>query len=551
MNTSIEKTEQTQLNILLGIRQNSKYWTERLLFLGLLFLSSYIVYNNIIYLTHDWPNKPYFQMRPHYTVAPFSILLMSISLYFALFFLRNYQSKLIPCLQKHSPFFKLFVPSAVWSLLIVTLMAPGWFNEDVIYTWHMACSGDWSNWYSPVHPFLYTLLLQIIPSMFFITCCNAVLASFALALVFNIAARLGVNRLILGIIFLLLLLSPPFLAMILMPIRDSVFASLFVIAVTFSTQLINPSYRAKTNIGLFFLWGLLSVYRMDALPVALIAIAILVGFSIKYGNYKNSTKAIIAFIVAFTFFNGLTHIVGYDNRDRAQKEYKLTLIAHPLTYLVREGFYTDTPEETQQKIEKVFTYEDLKKYWHPYNIAVFYSDGFNQKSSMEERNEAVAAANKLFVDNLGLYLASKASLFMKASGLQPNEQLVYYKKEALPEKRIDVPKFAGYFTKIDAWITQKINQSQDFHGFSLSGRMLYWNLILPNICLVLALLCWPVARYSALFALLMLAREAIVFLFAPASFVHYYFPVFLGGAIVFCLLIAEVYHFKSQTRGMQ
>jgi hypothetical protein len=378
--------------------------------------------------------------------------------------------------------------------------------------------------------------------MWFVTLVNAFFVSFALAKCLTLLRKFGVSKSVIIISGILLAILPPVLVMSLMPIRDSFFASIFIIAIVYTIEVLTNFNHKTKVVCLAFLWVFLAAYRTDALPVSIIIIAI---FSVlQYKKLEKSRKIfglIFLYILFYIFLtSGLKSIPGSSWEDRAEREYKLTLVSHPLTFMMRDKFYSSTPEEDKQVIERVFKYEDLKKHWNPYNIAVFYADAWNKDSTMEEREAMVERSNKIFLDNLGIYLTSKFMLFMRATGLQENEHFFYHKHNILPEKRVPVPNVGESLSWFGGKLTAYIEASQEYKGLSLSGRFLYWNLVIPNIIILVSLFLWSMAKNTAFFAGIILIRELVVVLWAPSTFVHYHFPVFIAGVVIFILLIAEL-----------
>jgi hypothetical protein len=417
----------------------------------------------------------------------------------------------------------------------------------------MVRSGWWSGWYSPIHPFLYTFFLQIYPSMFFVTICNI----FLLALSCAVATRFLLNNLAPKILvfigLLLFLLSPPIAFMAMMPLRDSFFCSIFIIALILSTSyFFSPSffsssrYKVTQLAVIIILWAILSVYRLDSILAALIFFLML---GIK--NFKKIKMIIISLAIYtalfFTVSLLLPLILGSAWESRAEREYKLTLIIQPLSYLIKDGHFNSAIDENDREyIEKVFTYKNLVKFYNPNNISIFWADEWNKKSSISERDLAFNTALKLFAENPKIFLASRLEMAREISGLQKNEEGIhYYKASELKEKKIQITETPKFLMLFGEKILKKLETTKQYNGLTFSGRIIYWNIIIPNLLFLISIFLLRITPKSAFFSSLLLSKEIVVLLSAPATFSFYYNSVFLGGIFVFLLLITELKNYKK------
>ena len=519
-----------------------------------LLLSFWWVSDNVHYLTDTYEIKSPHQLRPHFIVGIFSVL--SLAFFFRFLVILIHEKKRVAfkryLIKEKLPIIALLSVFSIYGFLLFCL-APGLLNEDILYTYHMVRSGWWSGWYSPIHPFLYTFFLQIYPSMFFVTICNI----FLLALSCAVATRFLLNNLapkiLLFIGLLLFLLSPPIVFMAMMPLRDSFFCSIFIISLILSASyFVSPSSLSSSRykviqLGvLIILWAILSVYRLDSILAALIFFLIL---GIK--NFKKIKMIIIslATYMALFFTIGLLLplILGSAWELRAEREYKLSLIIQPLSYLIKNGhFNSATAQNDKEHIEKIFTYKNLVKFYNPNNISIFWTDEWNKNSSIAERDLVFNTALKLFAENPEIFLASRLEMAREISGLQKNgEGIVYYNASKPKERKIQVTETPKFFMLLGEKILKKLETTKQYNGLTFSGRIIYWNLIIPNLLFLFSIFLLRITPKSAFFSSLLLSKEIIVLLSAPATFSFYYNSVFIGGIFIFLLLITEIKNYKK------
>lgn len=517
-------------------------WKGFLLLLVCGGLAGVVVFSNVGTLTAGYPIKSPQPLVPHLLAAPITVVILTAVFRCLVLGAAGRWRFWLASTKVHERAFgaALFVLLFLVYAVVIASQAPGWFTEDVVYTFHMVRAGWWTGWYSPLHPLLYSVLLQMVPSSWFVTLCNAGLAAFVLASYGREMVLLGASRLAAATFVVAIAFLPPTLVMVLAPVRDSFFASGFLLF----CLMVFRAFRGADSGGwalarVLLVGGLLSAYRSDVLPAVVLSYAALAfapGVRARARLFAVASAASLVTILLVTAAIPAILQLAWD--DRAEREYKLTLIAHPLTYFVREGQYYSRSDANWSAIEAVFPHENLKKYWNPYNIAVFYQRGWNEAATAAERDAAFQAAVRLFTDNPGLYLSSKFKLFMRSSGLQDNETFPYIPTPALAGGPVDVPGIPDSLQPLGQQIRSMLHASQEFHGLSVRGRMLWWNVIVPNILLLVVVLRWSRSSGLALMASVLLLRELVVAVLAPATFVHYYFPIFVGGYLVAALAIS-------------
>lgn len=517
--------------------------------LASLLISASVVWHNIPVLTEGWPVKGPDQMLPHYLVAPLSTLLLAWAIFFssraALQGFSSVRSSLRTT--EGRTFHISFAIVFLFFLAVIASQYPGWIIEDAIYTYHMARSGFWSGWYSPVNPLIYTLLLQIIPSILFVTICNAALAAYVIAAFCSKAAKNLRSIKAPLLVAVITAVLPVTMAMILMPIRDSFFTSfllLFVLLVYGSLRRENSAMRL---VLMGALGGLVAVYRIDAAPSILVLVCVTALFS--KGSPQRKAVALCSQIIGcfaiFAAVNAIPHILGDTWEKRAENEYKMTIISLPLTNLVKDGVYPAASDPRRQAIEKVFKYEDLRRLWHPTNILIFYGGGFNEKSSVAEREAAASAAVSLFLENPGSFLAGRFSLFLATTGLSNMNPFVYYSIADLEKRGVALPLQSSWVKQTGEAFEGFMLKTQNFDGMTLSGRFLFWNVLPAFLIFSVIILAWPYCPKAALISAPFLLREAVVFLSAPAAFFHYHFSTYIGAILIALLAYSE---WKAATR---
>ncbi len=439
------------------------------------------------------------------------------------------------------------------NLTLFFSVAPGCFTEDTFYTFHMVKNGWWEGWYSPLHPFFMTGLIQIIPWGF-----NA--PGFFLALLWSVVyvfahiilSKLSAPRIVHAGLFFLSFI-PAQLASLLIVVRDSYFTALFILFILhfFYLAAVKKDINYPGFIALVGMGALLSFYRSDAFPSILVGI-----FLISYIYIKKNQSPIIfrkvflsvaipfltVYLVSSLPSNFLKRdwVQGGTWGKRAELEYKLTLIENPLGYIVRNNGVITSEQITN--IERVFSIKDLRQHWCPQNLCLFYGGHWIKESSFKDRKTAFISALLVFFQNPRLFILSRLET-LNTVGDRNTQTMCSLAKQ---ENR-GFPKLLDFsiLTSVGDVSLRLIKGTETKDG-AFGGKNIWWNVYFSALTLASVLVFFKLAPISGLISIMMLLRSFAVFIAAPAGFTVYYTTLFIGAPLIFFLFICEGYrNFKN------
>jgi hypothetical protein len=189
----------------------------------------------------------------------------------------------------------------------------------------------------------------------------------------------------------------------------------------------NIEISRKQLIIIFILGLLLAIYRGEGwiiLLTALFALYIYGKFNTKL-FIKSIICALIAFPVLDSFLPKLLNVSSV-----TKNTYKLTLVAYPLGFILREGNYKATglrftePEgknymssdydEDKRILSKVINIKAIQDNTNSYDIMDFQHEGnyWNRDATDEDWKEFYNRTYKIFWDNPHLFLAARTANFV-------------------------------------------------------------------------------------------------------------------------------------------
>lgn len=427
-------------------------------------------------------------------------------------------------------------------------MYPGCFTNDTLYTLHMVKNGWWGGWYSILHPWAITSMYQVIPigdlaPILFLTGFWALLAMRMHLLLEQFRSPKWLH---LGVPLTLAL--PSSLASIGVIVRDSFFTVGFLLVFTEFARvlLVKKSNRSEF---LFFvaLTSFLSFYRTEFVILG----ALMLIFHRKYnkqvglsardekrawlGSLRAMSPIFLVFVVSM--LPGLTFdknwIVGNSYEPRFEKEYGLTLIENPLSFIVKNKPQVITDAD-RDAITRVYTINELRTNYCPENICTFYSGAWDKNSTIEERAELFRVATKLFANNPDLYLQAKFATLATVG-----------QKNIITACSAELRVKAGYPNFIPASLSiPPINipgfiQATEVTSPSSFSQLNIWNPVPYIFILVAGAIGFVLSgqRALALLAGILVLRHIFVFISAPAGFTSYYWPLY-SGFFTFFLFVA-------------
>jgi hypothetical protein len=446
--------------------------------------------------------------------------------------------------------------SLIFSLFFMSV-APGCFSEDTYYTFHMVRNGWWGGWYSALHPALITALIQILPWYFF---APSLFLAAIWALIYS-GAHLSLSALnapkVLHCAIVPFVFVPAQLASTVILVRDSYFTAGFILFLGVVFYLL--AIRKKVTIWNVFVVSLLGsflmFYRSDATPSVVLAILLVVIVVCWRSHLASCWKALLSAVVPVIIFYTIASLPaailkdswvrGNSWENRAELEYKLTLIENPLGYIVKNNGIIS--ESQRSDIENVFKISDLRDKSCPQNLCLFYGGYWNKSSTKEERNLAYKAALMVFAGNPKLFLQSRYETLSTVG--DKNTQTIC-SSELMLERGFDRlwPDFE--VNGMGERIYDFIRNTETSAGIA-GGKFVWWNVYIAVIILIILMGISYWAPVAGLVSFLLFVRTLVVFLAAPAGFSVYYLTLFIGAPLMLIFGLAEVRYRISESLNVE
>lgn len=449
----------------------------------------------------------------------------------------------------------LWLPFVVFFFVYLTgllLTYPGYYMNDdpIIFAY--------ATRYYPVywHQYLTSLFYMTGMSLFPASCGPVLLSDILYAMVYSYIFYEGTllypgKR---GWLFGILGVFPFVLLGALMCFRPAIYASFFL----FFVMIIVFDKRKRSTLGcpklllLAFLTALLSLWRSEG--IVLLAFAPLLLFL----AYKRVTKKQIGMflLLSVCFFMLLKIPQSVGEQKYYGSDYLIIATTRPLSVIVHREQTYEGAEEDLANISKVTEFGYLHNdslscsAYNRYNSD--YNEGrYTQTGADETTQKAyLKSAFRLIVHNLDLYFGERIQLFLVTNGIYQ-----YDTSMVLDLKSVVATNFHLYdhdraygFEMLDAYkrLPLEGNDSYVMALFSCGGEAYIPMLLLALLLFVVALL-YKKWFYVVLF-LSLFAREAVIFLTAPASFIQYNYPFMYAVAAVAVVMVLEAAE-KRKTEG--
>ncbi|MBD5545429.1 MAG: hypothetical protein HDR01_14610 [Lachnospiraceae bacterium] len=440
----------------------------------------------------------------------------------------------------------LWIPFVLFLLVYLAglfVTYPGYYMNDdpIIFAY--------ATRYYPVywHHYLTSLFYMTGMSLFPASCGPVLLSDILYAMVYSYVVHEGYklfqgrNRWLLG----LLGIFPFVLLGALMCFRPAVYSSFFLFYVMMlifhrkkGCQLDN-----KKLLLLAFLTALLSLWRSEGILLLLFA-PVLLAFAYRKPSKKRLGVFFIASILCFLILK-LPQSVGEDKYYGS--DYLIISTTRPLSVIVhREQTYEGAGEDIEN-ISRITEYGYLHNdslscsAYNRYNSD--HNEGrYTQTGADKETQKAyLKSAVRLILHNLDLYIGERIQLFLVTNGFyQYDTSMVLDLKPVVATDfhLYDHDKAYGFemleaFKRID-W---EGNDSYAMFLFRFGGEA-----YIPMLILAMGILIIALVRKKWFYVVLLLslfAREAVIFLTAPASFIQYSYPFMYATAAIGMVLLVE------------
>lgn len=364
--------------------------------------------------------------------------------------------------------------------------------------------------------------------------------------------------------FVLLLGVLPFTLLgALMCFRPAVYAPFFL----FYTAFLFFEWKEKAVltpcklIGISALTALLCIWRSEGI-VLLLFVYLILPFVYQRQNHAVCflcKKRLLPFsLCLLAFFLLLKAPQSQGEQKYYGSDYLIISTTRPLSVIVHREQAYDGAEEDLANISAVTEYGYLHNDSLSCSAYNRYNSDYNEGRYTETGTDAktqrayLKSALNLIIRNFDLYLGERLQLFLVTNGIYN-----YPKDMVLNLKPVVTTNFHLYehdrsygFELIDGNKRLPISGSDSYALclFTYGGEA-----YLPLLLLLLIMTVYTlVTKKRAVFfmCLMMLAREGVIFLTAPASFIQYSYPVMYAISFLFAMLLLEKLHMPKK-KGVQ
>ena len=170
---------------------------------------------------------------------------------------------------------------AVW-LFFLLIFYPGFVTDDAFYQWRQTVSGQYNDW----HPIFYALMIGLISKIYFspasMVITQVLMVSFAVAWGLSELERMRVSKKVLWVLSFLFAIIPLNIVLTLTLWKDIPYSAAFLVLTVIFLKMINSKgkwLQGRWNwLGLGCILGVISLLRMNGLPVAFGSIILLLVF---------------------------------------------------------------------------------------------------------------------------------------------------------------------------------------------------------------------------------------------------------------------------------
>lgn len=487
------------------------------------------------------------------SAVPLMHLLTKVILFFVIFGLLEF---FLYALQKKALLFS-FLGFFVIYLFGLLLTYPGYFMSDdpIIFAY--------ASRYYPVywHSYLTSLFYMVGMSLFPASSGPVLLSDLCYALVY--AYIFDKTRLLYpkksSYVTLLLGVLPFTLLGALMCFRPAIYAPffLFYIAFLFFEWKKKASLTILKLIGISGLTALLSIWRSEGIVLLVFVYLILPFVYKRKDNTVNflCKKRLLPFTLClFAFFFLIKAPQSQGEQKYYGSDYLIISTTRPLSVIVHREQTYDGAEEDLANISAITEYGYLHNDSLSCSAYNRYNSDYNEGRYTQTGADSAAqkaylkSALNLIVHNLDLYLGERLQLFLVTNGIYN-----YPKAIVLNLKPVVTTNFHLYehdrsygFELIEGNKRLPINGNDNYaHGLFTYGGEAY----IPLLLLLFIMTIYTLLKRNRMFfsmCLMMLAREGVIFLTAPASFIQYSYPVMYAVSFLFVMLLLEKLHMPKK-----
>ena len=440
---------------------------------------------------------------------------------------------------------KLFLICWCCYLLILFFASwPGYLMSDSVSALVYSTQYPMQLWLGFFKPFLYSVILQVVPHVAAITFLQLMFVAVVFAYISEVIVVVTKEKKYAAAFFFFTATNPAIAFNLALLSRDTLFSVIILWLVAFVVRLAQENSAKTLSLAIAgILSGLAVALRGDGwfvlVPFLLAVLYILRNTRAFFVVCGTST----ALVILFAFFMPL--LLGYQGNSF---KYKVANTINPLGYVLQSKFHTDIGRNLGP-IGEVVNIEKIKNLQNPYEIPYWWSGegGDPNGASPEAKENYLGHVFRFLRENIGIYIAGRFEMLFATTGLNRNQFAIIdmyrdgWPSYASPESvNIDLSEGRPFPLLSDS-LQNIFEKSVRFDPSLSSGSVIFWN-FLPWLLVLLFAVC---VRSSIpglrLAAFVVLARVPIVFLAAPASQFKYYLSIPLCGAFLLVLILGKLF----------
>lgn len=473
------------------------------------------------------------------------ITLMHLLTKFILFFVLWGLLEFLSYSLRHKDLLFAFVGFFAIYMIGLLLTYPGYFMSDDPIIFAYASRYYPVYWHSYLTSLFYMVGMSLIPA----SAGPIVLSDLCYALVYSyiffktrkiISKKLAYCILLLGLLPFTLLGS-------LMCFRPALYAPffLFLVAYLFFEKYEKATFTKTKIIGLSVLTALLSIWRSEAI-VLLVFIYFMLAFA--YPAVMKHKKQLLLFTICLVVsFVCIKAPQNHGEKKYYGSDYLIISTTRPLSVILHRDQTYPGAKEDIANISAVTEFGYLHNDSLSCSAYNRYNSDHNEGKYTETGADAATqkaylkSAFRLIAHNLDLYLGERLQLFFVTNGyFDYNKDIVLNLKPVVGTDFHLYEHDRNYgFELIEG------NKRLPLSGTNSYALFLYrfgGEAYIPMLILLFIITIYSLCKknWFVLFTcLMMLAREGVIFLTAPTSFIQYSYPVMYATAFLFLMLLLE------------
>ena len=432
--------------------------------------------------------------------------------------------------------FKILFPVLLcFQLFILLIGNPGKFDIDLYNSFHVANTHDSSEWFSFIYHLFIKGIVQIIDSHYPIVIIQCTLFPLFMSYIALIYKRAS-NKYWPIVPVVIVATLPAVSFMNIFVTRDWYF--MFFLQVCFFLSLsgmcIDRQVKSPLDhilIGSAFIIAL--HIRSDFFPQAVLFLLLVLSGVIKFKYKRALCFSVLAVSLIIIFITKQFHPSSpFHTR-------LLFSLAHPISSILITDFESEDKNRDINLISQAYDYDKLIKY-HSENSSDHVNAGAVKGVPPSKRYPFYRFVAMFILNNFKTFITSRTRMMQHAYGLLdgtigfPNGFGNCHSGECA--RRANVNHFIT--TARNKQIAKLGDEA--LLTFTVKYRHVFLNALWPFLVLLVALFSYKRTQFSAIFSLLILTRQCVLFFLVPAAYFKYIMPMYLGGCLCLLLFIFEL-----------